>query len=300
MAAVQPSTIHQSQTSGPFEVSSLSCRSEIDHTLIAEDRSSTQTRAQCPDPATLHEEKTGAQEGRQEINSFHLSQVRSEHLSSKREGPHGPQSRVDRSRRQGLEDRVSWLARSDDLDLDPPVTQETLKVLELSRMISDPRLRHDLCFDENIEFKPATECPHGCTQSRKGQHYYEALYFELATLLSSRTQPVPREGLVRLPRMFESIRQMLRGLCPRIEWSAIDEQLDADLLMQQIQHSVLDLAKLGEWLCQLLIRSCAPLRDDFIKGIRSHLKEASMNNSAESLLNGIKRLFGAIELMRLV
>lgn len=188
-------------------------------------------------------------------------------------------------------------------DLDPPVTRETLQALELPRIINDPKLRYDLCFDENIEFKPATNCPHGCEKYRKGQEYYQALRVELIALLSQRSDMFVGDrkiSLLRVPRMFESIRETLEGLCPRAEWPAINEQLDTRLLMQQIHHGVLDFAKLGEWLCQLLIRSCAPLRDDFIKGIGSMLREASVTNSVDCLLNGIKRIFGALELMKLV
>lgn len=188
-------------------------------------------------------------------------------------------------------------------DLDPPVTKDTLQVLELPWIINDPRLRYDLCFDENIEFKPATNCPYGCEMYKRAQEYYRALRVELVTLLGQRSD-VALGGrniqLTRIPRMFKSIRETLEDLCPAAERPAINEQLDADLLIQQIQHGVLDFAKLGEWLCQLLMRSCAPVRDDFIRGIGSLLKEASVTNSAGCLLNGIKRIFGALELMKLV
>ena len=191
----------------------------------------------------------------------------------------------------------------DEPDLDPPVTKDTLQVLELPRIINDPKLRYDLCFDENIEFKPATNCPHGCEKYRKGQEYYQALRIELVTLLDQRSDVVLGDRniqLTRIPRMFESIRETLEDLCPAAEMSAINEQLDPEWLMQQIQHGVLNFAKLGEWLCQLLMRSCAPLRDNFIKGIGNLLREASLTNSADCLLNGIKRIFGALELMKLV
>ena len=192
---------------------------------------------------------------------------------------------------------------AEELGLEPPVTSRVLQVLELPHMINNARLRHNLCFEERIEFRPMPTHDHACERRREAQRYFDALRGELEFFHSSQNRKTLNEHGTsprRLIHMFNSIKGTLKGLCPPTEWQSVDQQLDSELLMQQIDHGVLDLAKLGEWLCELLTRSCAPLRDQFVRGIARTLDQASMEYDADLLLKGIKDLFAALELMKLV
>ena len=187
--------------------------------------------------------------------------------------------------------------------LEPPVTSRVLKVLELPHIINNARLRHDLCFDEIIEFKPMSTHVHACERRREGKRYFDALRGELSFLRTTQGRTSlseHRASPIRLIHMFRSIKETLKGLCPSTEWHAVDQQLDPELLMQQIDHGVLDLPRLSKWLSELLTRSCAPRRDPFVRGIAMTLSQASMEYDVDMLLKGIKDLFAALELMKLV
>jgi T-complex protein 11 len=66
----------------------------------------------------------------------------------------------------------------------------------------------------------------------------------------------------RLPIMFETPRELLEALVPDWYHPQIVENLDAALLMQQVEKGVLDIVRPSQWIADLLKSHCAPMRDE--------------------------------------
>lgn len=202
--------------------------------------------------------------------------------------------------------------------LDPPVTKESLSELDLNRIVSDARLRHDLNFEHEIMFRPNTYGTRGAKKKRDEDEYFQALFIEFDHYIRRQRSPpssparprsnetasthhttlpvnVPR----RVPRMLGSVRDVVKTLVPAVKWQTVDEQFDVDLRMQELEHSICDIAGLIEWLGKLLLCSCSPMRDPLVKAMITKTQDAIMAQDAHQLVNAIKDLFGVLETMKL-
>ena len=222
----------------------------------------------------------------------------------------------DELNRHGLEPAALQSLWSVNIDIDPPVTKASLGELDLVRIMNDPKLRHDLNFEREVAFRPNLYGLRGKQKILHAKEYWEALVVELAVYIVRRYQITEypaavisgwllRPALIsnvrwRLPRLFESIREILKTLVPAREWSAVDQRLDIGLLMQELQHGSCDLTALGEWLGRILLGSCSPLRDPSVTDMVSKIKQGVELDNAGTLVDGLKSLFGVLETMKLV
>ena len=205
-------------------------------------------------------------------------------------------------------------------NLEPPVTKASLSELDLVRIINDPKLRHDLNFEREITFKPNTWGEHGKEKLDNAKMYWEALIIEFA--LYSRRQrqldtpeskdsdpttftahitdlSILRPMAVRLPHMFVAVREIIKTLVPGSEWTAVDERLDVDLLIQELENGACDIKGLADWLERLLLRSCSPLRDHKVTDMVALIHEGTDKDDARLLVSGLQALFGILETMKL-
>ncbi|KAI4137591.1 MAG: hypothetical protein L6R39_007195 [Caloplaca ligustica] len=202
--------------------------------------------------------------------------------------------------------------------LEPPVTKESLSELDLNRIISDARLRHDLNFEHEIMFRPNTFGTRGTRKKRDEDQYFEALTFEfdfyiqlqgsppspsvrprLNPTAATRRTALPPNAPRRVRRMISSIRDVVKTLVPAARWQTVDGQFDVDLRMQELEHGICDIAGLIEWLGNLLLCSCSPMRDPLVKAMIAKTQQAIMARDARQLVNAIKDLFGVLETMKL-
>ena len=205
-------------------------------------------------------------------------------------------------------------------NLDPPITKASLSELELVRIINDPRLRHELNFEREVSFRPNMCGDRGKRKKLEADVYWEALIIEFAIYIiqhqcefsgpsvSGSSTPSPwlqRPSLLqgvplRLPRMFKAIQEILKTLVPAAEWSAVDERMDIDLLLQQLERGVCDITTLIEWLGALLVCCCSPQRDPLVTDMVSKIRRGFENDQPSLLVKGLRDLFGVLELMKLV
>ena len=205
-------------------------------------------------------------------------------------------------------------------NLDPPITKASLSELELVRIINDPKLRHDLNFEREVSFRPNMCGDRGKRKKLEADAYWEALVIEFAIYIirhhcelsdpSTSGSPAPspwlqRPSMVqgvpfRLPRMFRAIQEILKTLVPAAEWSAVDERLDIGLLLQQLERGVCDIPTLIEWLGALLVCCCSPQRDPLVTDMVSKIRRGFENDQPGLLVQGLRDLFGVLELMKLV
>ncbi|KAI4201600.1 MAG: hypothetical protein LQ346_002137 [Caloplaca aetnensis] len=202
--------------------------------------------------------------------------------------------------------------------VDPPVTKESLSELDLNRIVSDARLRHDLNFEHEIMFRPNTYGVRGLRKKQEEDQYFEALAIEIDYYLTrhksypmspSRQSSIPMAGMRgpvfpleaarRLSRMLASIRDIVKILVPAAKWQAVDDQFDTDLRMQELEHGICNIAALIEWLGKLLLCSCSPMRDPLVKAMMAKTQSAIESNDVPQLVDAIKDLFAVLETMKL-
>ncbi|KAL8666204.1 MAG: hypothetical protein Q9202_001711 [Teloschistes flavicans] len=202
--------------------------------------------------------------------------------------------------------------------LDPPITKETLSELDLSRIVSDARLRHDVNYEHEIMFRPNTYGKRGEQKNQEGNRYFEALALEFSHYLSLRSScspsPSPSASTPdtakrstttlsgaprRLPRMITAVREIVKTLVPLVQWQTVEQQFDVDLRMQELERGIGDIAGLIEWLGKMLLDSCSPMRDSTVKDMVARTQRAITAQDAQELVHAIRDLFGVLETMKL-
>ncbi|KAF1940961.1 camp-mediated signaling protein Sok [Clathrospora elynae] len=193
----------------------------------------------------------------------------------------------------------------------PPVTKQSLSELDIQNIITNIKLRHDVNFDRNLSFRPNTEGPKGQEKERAAQKYWIALEAELVLYnrLFQGTPPIhfsqakleafTHHAERRIPKLFQTVRDVLKSLVPDRDHLRIDEHLDIPMLMQAIERGVCDLVRLAEWLAQLLKEHCAPMRDVFVDEMVASTREGVAGHSLEKIVDGLRGLFGILEAMKL-
>jgi hypothetical protein len=195
----------------------------------------------------------------------------------------------------------------------PPITPDSLAELDLSRIINNPKLRHDVNFESELHFRPNLDGARGKQKIKSAKNYWEALEAELYMLDHSqraRAQPdgtasphywesVMRESRKRLPSVFEVVRDILITLVPDQDQARITERLDVDLLIQQIDNGVCDLVDLANWLGKVLKNHCAPMRDVLVDNMRKAIIKGAQQADQKLMVSGLRQLLDLLEAMKL-
>ncbi|KAH9844678.1 T-complex protein 11, partial [Teratosphaeria destructans] len=197
----------------------------------------------------------------------------------------------------------------------PPITPETLVELDMSRIINNPKLRHDINFDRDLHFRANTEGPRGEEKKRSAERYWRALEAEFfmycfAGMHRHQAPPDSSDGpdywervmkasQKRLPKLLRVVRDILKTLVPDYEQRAITARLDVSFIMQEITKGVCDLVDLSDWLAQVLKKHCAPMRDALVDSMQANMHEGAGHNDCAQLVKGLKKLLWALEGMKI-
>ena len=194
----------------------------------------------------------------------------------------------------------------------PPITKQSLSELDIGSILSNPKLRHDVNFDRELHFRPNLDGAKGRSKIKTAEEYWDALVAELelynrfaqnAALQGYNEQawaPYIKASQVRIPLMFETIRDILKNLLPEREHASIDEHLDVSMLMQEIEKGVCDLLSISRWLAQVLKAHCAPMRDAWVDKMVKQTEIGVETCSMRSIVYGLRELLGILEAMKLV
>jgi hypothetical protein len=190
----------------------------------------------------------------------------------------------------------------------PPVTRSTLSELDLNWIMHNVSLRVDVNYDHDLHFMPI-QGPSGEQKRQDAKKYWLALATEFRIYQHNLTDcdscrhmegPAPVTFKRRLPIMFETLRELLETLVPDRDHPKIVENLDTALLMQQVEKGVLDIVRLSQWIADLLKSHCAPMRDEAADEMASKIEEGCTESSMELIVDGLEKLFGFLEAMKLV
>ncbi|TQS34454.1 hypothetical protein Golomagni_05164 [Golovinomyces magnicellulatus] len=199
----------------------------------------------------------------------------------------------DRSTRSNLKEKMPLM--------EPPVTKATLSELDVTKIINNPKLRHDINFDPDLHFRPNLDGDKGRRKTQKGNEFWDNMRRKLQEFVSNRDQFDREYGETDwcLPATLKAIRAILETLVPPQDCTSIDESFNVDLLMQQFRKGVADMPKLAQWLSQLLKSHCAPMRDSWVDEMAQQLSDGDRNYDVGLLVVGIKSLLAVLEAMKL-
>lgn len=129
----------------------------------------------------------------------------------------------------------------------------------------------------------------------------------LATRLPSRISPLVAELrailLSLLPTQPSSPTfnpSNARSLDAPSAHAIIESALDPDLVRQEVEHGVLDVASLARFLGDTLRMHCAPMRDEMVDSMVSLIAGANGFSTGKSTTQGLQMAFEILELMKLV
>lgn len=195
----------------------------------------------------------------------------------------------------------------------PPITTQSLSELDIQNIITNIKLRHDVNFDRDLSFRPNLDGARGQEKTKSTERYWNALIAELElyarlfhnTPLLQGIESPRRDAFIqhakhRIPKMFQTVQEVLKSLVPDRDHSRVDEHLDVPMLMQEIERGVCDLVRLAEWMAQLLKEHCAPMRDVWVDEMVAGIKQGATMNKSDKIVGGLRSLLGILETMKLV
>jgi hypothetical protein len=155
------------------------------------------------------------------------------------------------------------------LNLLPPITRFTLRELDMDEVLSNAQLRHDILFDQDLQFKTSTE-DDDVDEEEQGMLY-------------------------RVPLLVSEIRAILIELLPNGDEikEEIASHLDAHLINQQLEHGIMNPYPIFEYISGLMKTNCAPIRDVFVDEMLAECEKGKV-------VKALKLCFDVLELMKLV
>ncbi|CAM1503929.1 Fc.00g015200.m01.CDS01 [Cosmosporella sp. VM-42] len=186
--------------------------------------------------------------------------------------------------------------------LEPPVTKASLSELEVSKIINNPKLRHDINFDPELHFRPNVDGDKGKRKHDRASVFWTALKEQLLEFVVDRPSFYEKHGMGDdwcLPKLLKAVKEIIQTLVPQRDREFLDEGLNVDLVMQQFHRGIADLEKLALWLSGVLKSHCAPMRDEWVDSMYSQLSNGNASNDMDDLVNGMRSLLSVLEAMKL-
>lgn len=175
----------------------------------------------------------------------------------------------------------------------PPITQQTLKELELTEIFKNAQLRHDVVHDPNLQFRPNTDGERGAKKRVEANRYWQSIVQELDDV-----QKMPAAALAhtRLSLMFQEMKHILLSLVPASEKSLVESSFDHVLFMQTLNHGIFSPTVFAQYMSSLMKRHCAPMRDDVIDGTVAKIEHAK---TSLHFAQALRATFDVLETMKL-
>lgn len=182
------------------------------------------------------------------------------------------------------------------------MTKATLSELDVTKIIHNPKLRHDINFDPELHFRPNLDGEKGRRKQEKANQFWTTLRDQLILFV------VDREALMReypnvdewcLPILLRAVKEIIQTLVPQRDRDFLNEGFNVELLMQQFNRGIADLEKVASWLSGVLKLHCAPMRDEWVDEMYNELSSGNRNNDMGELVKGMRSLLSVLEAMKL-
>ena len=186
--------------------------------------------------------------------------------------------------------------------IDLPVTKATLSELDVTKIIHNPKLRHDINYDPELHFRPNLDGEKGRRKQEKAHLFWENLRDELTQFVINRDEFLSTHGPTdewSLPALLGAVKDIIQTLVPARDREVLNEGLNIPLLMQQFARGIVDLEKLAAWLSSVLKMHCAPMRDEWVDEMYNELSRGNRENDIDELVKGLSSLLSVLEAMKL-
>lgn len=172
----------------------------------------------------------------------------------------------------------------------------------MSKIIYNPKLRHDINFDPGLHFRPNLDGEKGRKKQERANQFWKMMKEELAMFITDRPSFYAKHGESdewTLPTLLKAVKEIIQTLVPQRDRQFLDEGLNIDLLMQQFHKGMADLEKLALWLSRVLKSHCAPMRDDWVDTMYTQLSHGNRDSDLDQLVTGMRSLLSVLEAMKL-
>jgi hypothetical protein len=186
--------------------------------------------------------------------------------------------------------------------VEPPVTRGTLSELDVSKILHNPKLRHDINFDPELHFRPNLDGEKGRRKQDRANQFWNTLRAELNEFIFDRHTFFDKHGDRNdwtLPALLKAVKDIIQTLVPQRDRQLLEEGLNVELLMQQFYKGMADLEKLALWLSRVLKSHCAPMRDEWVDTMYNQLSTGNSQNDMDLLVTGMRSLLSVLEAMKL-
>ncbi|KAI9158503.1 Protein SOK1 [Paramyrothecium foliicola] len=186
--------------------------------------------------------------------------------------------------------------------VEPPVTRATLSELDVSKILHNPKLRHDINFDPELHFRPNLDGEKGRRKQDKANLFWNTLKADLIEFVTDRPSFYEKHGESddwSLPLLLKAVKDIIQTLVPQRDRQFLEEGLNVELLMQQFHKGIADLEKLASWLSRVLKSHCAPMRDEWVDTMYNQLSTGNRQGDMDMLVTGMRSLLSVLEAMKL-
>ncbi|EPY73265.1 t-complex protein 11-like protein [Camelus ferus] len=154
-------------------------------------------------------------------------------------------------------------------DHSPESQHEVLSVTDLIETVNEVSklsIAHEIVVNQDFYVEESV-LPPNSLEGRIMEMMYNAFWDHLEDQLSS----IPPDFTCALELLKEVKEILLSLLLPRQNYlrNEIEEALDMDLLKQEAEHEALDVPHLSNYILNLMIRLCAPVRDEAVQKLES-------------------------------
>ncbi|KAF4973000.1 hypothetical protein FSARC_577 [Fusarium sarcochroum] len=185
---------------------------------------------------------------------------------------------------------------------EPPITRTILSGLEVSRIIKDPGVRHEINFVPDLHFRINLKGVGRQKKLYRARAFWMKLEEELREFSAAPhifAEEHGSSGDWCLPKYLTSAKEIIRTLVLQADRKYLDDVLDVEHFMQQFYHGVTDLGRLASWLSRVLISCCAPMREEWIYSTCKQLGNCDKENSIEDFVAGLRDLLAILEAMKM-
>lgn len=196
-----------------------------------------------------------------------------------------------------LDERISYIQTYPTPVPLPPINLQCLKEIDLSEIVKNPQLRHDIVFDPMLQFRPNFDGERGVKKRQIADSYWSDIENEI--FVYNQQPDIFDRTTSRLIPLFDTLKDVLVTIVPQKEASSVSSVLDTDLLIQELLKGSLVMSNFSDWLAQLFKHHCAPMRDPWVDRMASKFKEAEEKKSIPKLVEALRLVFQILEVMKL-
>eukprot|EP00834_Sanchytrium_tribonematis_P004437 NODE_219_length_12440_cov_2.445588.p1 type:complete len:637 gc:universal NODE_219_length_12440_cov_2.445588:6108-4198(-) len=141
----------------------------------------------------------------------------------------------------------------------PPISRFTLRELDVTEIYSNMQLRHDLIFDQDLQFRPNTEGEKGSVKSIRATQYWNQIEKEIFAVNNNSGE------FVRMPILIREIKEIMLEMFPDAE--DVEAELkswDVDAIVERLSDDMDNGVPYIFSLAKIMHIYCAPCRDELI------------------------------------